>query len=141
MKNHITKIQLKTEKDIQFFNITEDVKKIFNESDIKEGTVNIFTTHTTCAIKINEWENELLKDMNKFMREIAPKEAGYGHDKVSLDGRNNAHSHLLGLMLNASETIPVHNGEMLLGIWQAVLFIEMDGPRGERNVFVQVYGD
>jgi secondary thiamine-phosphate synthase enzyme len=58
-----------------------------------------------------------------------------------VDDRDNAHSHLLGLFLNASETIPVAGGELVMGGWQSIFFIELDGPRERREVRLQLLGE
>jgi secondary thiamine-phosphate synthase enzyme len=63
------------------------------------------------------------------------------HNFNPVDGRLNAHSHLLGLFMNASETIPIAQGELLLGQWQSIFFIELDGPREERILRVQIAGE
>jgi thiamine phosphate synthase YjbQ (UPF0047 family) len=59
----------------------------------------------------------------------------------SVDPRANAHSHLLSMFLNSSETIPIKGGELLLGRYQVVFFVEVDGPRKERRFFISVMGD
>ncbi len=53
---------------------------------------------------------------------------------------DNAHSHMLGLFMNSSETIPVAGGEMVLGSWQSIFFIELDGPRERRGLDLQIMG-
>lgn len=141
MKNIIEKITFKTTKGIQFFDCTDEVRKALSKNNIKEGFINIFTPHSTCAVKINEWEENLLEDMGAFLGKVAPQGANYKHNHVAVDGRDNAHSHLLGLFMSTSESIPVKNSEMLLGTWQSIFFIELDGPRNERTVYVQLIGE
>ena len=55
-----------------------------------------------------------------------------------MDGRDNAHSHLLGLFINASESVPVTDGALALGDWQSIFFIELDGPRERRTLEMQL---
>ncbi|MFB6089114.1 MAG: secondary thiamine-phosphate synthase enzyme YjbQ [Candidatus Aenigmatarchaeota archaeon] len=135
------KIEMKTSEKFQLIDVTDQVKDIFEDSNIKDGFVTIFSPHTTCAVKINEREDSLLEDFEDFLEQIAPRNVNYGHNETCVDDRPNAHSHLRSLVLNASETVPVVDGELLLGGWQTVFFIELDGPREKRRLIVQILGE
>jgi secondary thiamine-phosphate synthase enzyme len=89
-----------------------------------DGTVTVFVRHTTAGVVVNEAEPRLLNDIERFVAELAPEE-GWRHDE--LDG--NADSHLRALLLGQHVTLPVSDGDLDLGRWQAVLFVECDGPR------------
>ena len=78
--------------------------------------------------------------METFLKRFAPRDGTYLHNLNPVDGRDNAHSHLLGLLMNASETIPFSKGKLLVGEWQSVFFIELDGPRKQRNILLQISG-
>ncbi len=102
--------------------------------------VNIFTTHTTCAVKIIEGEILLLADINNFLDKLIPKENNYMHDKIEIrevpvNERINAYSHLRQLLLPTSETIPVSDGKLMLGKWQSIYLVEFD-PIRERDVII-----
>lgn len=135
-----------TENAPQFIDITDDTVDILDRSGITNGIVVIFSQHTTAAIKINESEPELLKDMALFLSEIAPVEREYHHNNFDVRTVNmepdecpNAHSHCQHLLLSASESVPVVAGRMVLGRWQRVFLIELDRPKS-RRVTVQVIG-
>ncbi len=83
----------------------------------------------------------LQRDMLDFLHRLVPADSDYRHNRDPVDGRLNAHSHLLGLFMNASETIPVADGRLLLGGWQSIFFIELDGPREERRLLMQINGE
>lgn len=138
---HTKTLEFETEKKFQLVDVTDEVKEFFESCGIKDGSIKIFSPHTTCAVKINEKEKSLLKDFENFLDKLAPREQGYGHDKTNVDDRPNTHSHLRSLLLNASETIPVKNGELLLGGWQTVFFLELDGPREKRRMILQGMGE
>ena len=140
MQSIIYELNFSTTKPIQFFDITDQVKQKLKQSKIKNGIVLVYTQHTTTSVKINEKEENLESDMAKFLEMIAPSKEHYLHDETAVDGRINAHSHLKSLLLNTSETIPVVNGEMILGTWQCIFFVELDGSR-QRKLFVQVLGE
>jgi secondary thiamine-phosphate synthase enzyme len=130
----------------QFVDVTDEVTDILDRSGITNGIVVIFSQHTTAAIKINESEPELLKDMALFLSEIAPIEREYHHNNFDVRTVNmepgecpNAHSHCQHLLLSASESVPVVAGRMVLGRWQRVFLIELDRPK-TRQVTIQVIG-
>ena len=128
-----------------FYDITKDVKKIVLESGIKNGSVLIFSKHTTTAIRINENEERLVRDIDLYLERTAPENAKYLHDDINLrdclpNERLNGHSHVKALFLNSSEEVPVVNGELALGKWQSILFLELDKKRN-REIIVQVRGE
>lgn len=88
------------------------------------GTVTIFSEHTTTGITVNESEPRLLEDFEQALSELVA-DSGWRHDE--LDG--NADSHIRSLLVGPSVTVPVVDGELQLGTWQSVLFVECDGPR------------
>lgn len=130
----------------QFIDITDEVEQILAQSLIQEGSVLIFSRHTTAAIKINEREPLLLHDMEQFLERVAPRDADYKHNDFVIRTANmtedecpNGHAHCQHLTLGSSETIPISEGKLLLGRWQSVFLIELDRPR-ERAVIIQVKG-
>lgn len=130
----------------QFIDITEDVADAVARSSVENGIAVVFSRHTTAAIKINESEPELLKDMARFLADIAPEEREYHHNNFEIRTVNmeedecpNAHSHCQHLMLSASESVPVLDGRLNLGRWQRFFLIELDRSK-ERSVTVQVLG-
>lgn len=129
-------IDVDTEKDIQFVDITKEVQTVLDGADVNEGMVNVFTRHTSTAITINENEPLLIKDFEKALDNLVPRGAGYAHDATD----SNAHSHICSILLGASETIPLHEGKLQLGTWQSIFLVELDGPRS-RNVMVQIIMD
>lgn len=129
-----------------FVDITDDVVDVVTRSGVNNGIVVIFSRHTTAALKINESEPELIKDMSRFLHEIAPLAREYHHNNFDVRTVNmeedecpNAHSHCQHLMLSAGENIPVIGGRMHLGRWQRIFLIELDRPK-TRQVIVQTLG-
>ncbi len=130
----------------EFIDITEDVARAVEAAGILEGIVTVFSRHTTAAVKINENEPLLLRDMARFLEDAAPREGEYRHNDFVIRTANmtddecpNGHSHCQHLLLGTSETIPVSEGKPVLGRWQSVFLIELDRPR-EREVVIQVQG-
>ena len=133
-------ITVRTTKPIEIIDITAEVTAALASTGLKRGQITVISRHTTAFININEKEEHLLEDMETFLKHLVPKDGNYQHNLNPIDGRHNAHSHLLGLFMNSSETIPFSEGKMLLGEWQSVFFVELDGPRAERTILLQISG-
>ena len=140
MQYIIKTIKVQTTKPIEIIDISSEVADALSSSALSAGQVTIISQHTTAYININEKEERLIEDMETFLKRFAPKDGNYLHNLNPIDGRDNAHSHLLGLLMNTSETIPFSQGKLLLGQWQSVFFVELDGPRQERSILLQISG-
>ena len=126
-------IDINTEKPTQVMDITPMVEEAIKESGIEEGICLVYTNHTTTSIVINEAESGLIQDLLSRMASLAPPSEGYLHNRID----DNAHAHLQAALLGNSQVIPVRDGSLVLGTWQKVLFVELDGPR-HRKVSVTV---
>ncbi|MFO7968004.1 MAG: secondary thiamine-phosphate synthase enzyme YjbQ [Archaeoglobaceae archaeon] len=121
-------IEVKTNNRIEVIDITSRVRDEVKKSGVDDGIAVIYTKHTTTAITINEGESGLKKDIIDVLEKIVPQGAGYRHDKID----NNADSHLRAIFMGNSATVPVINGDLDLGTWQNILFVELDGPRSRK---------
>ena len=136
-QQHIT---LATSEPIQVLDITAEVEMAVASSGIVDGLVTMISPHTTAHLNLNEREVMLQRDMVTFLTALVPRTGDYLHNRNPVDGRDNAHAHLMGLLMNATETVPICNGKLSLGGWQSVFFVELDGPRPERQVLLQFIG-
>lgn len=141
MRTRLDHIRLATTAPIQLLDITAEVRARCAASGIHNGLLTLISRHTTAFINLNECEAQLQQDMLTFLQRLVPRDGDYRHNLAPVDGRDNAHSHLLGLFMNASETIPIVDGELLLGAWQSIFFVELDGPRPQRSVTLQCIGE
>lgn len=121
-------IEINTGKQVEVIDMTSYVEEAVKESNIEQGICLIYTLHTTTGIVVNEAESGLIMDMTRLMSSLAPQSAGYLHDRS--DG--NAHAHLQAMLLGSSAVIPVESKSLILGTWQRILFVELDGPRKRR---------
>ena len=142
-----TRIQIATERPTQFIDITDRLRELVAEAGIRFGFVNVQTLHTTTAIVVNEFEPLLLADFSTLLQNVAPCDAGYRHDDVTArtvnltaDERVNGHAHCRALILGASACLNVIDGRILLGRWQRVFMVELDGPRA-RECSVLILGE
>lgn len=125
-----TRFTVKSDTHTDVIEITERVRDVIPED--AEGTCTVFVRHTTAGITVNEAEPRLLGDLGAALGDLIP-DSGWDHDE--LDG--NADSHVRAMVVGPSETIPVRDGDLDMGTWQSVLFVDCDGPR-ERAVDVVV---
>ena len=126
------KLNIKTKTGIQLIDITKEVRAAVKKSGIKNGLVHVFSMHTTGAITINEGADPAVEtDILNFINELVPFNNTYKH----MEGNSDAHIKVS--LIGPSEIIPLENGELVLGTWQAIYFCEFDGPRS-RRVNVQV---
>jgi len=140
MRYNINIITRQTTKPIEIIDISAEVADAVTSSGLDTGQVTVISQHTTAFININEKEVRLLEDMETFLKRLAPRDGNYQHNLNPLDGRDNAHSHLIGLLMSTSETIPFSKGKLLLGEWQSLFLVELDGPRKERHILLQISG-
>ena len=142
-----TTIRIDTEQPTQFIDLTSDLETFVAASVIQSGLLNVQSLHTTAAIVINEHEPLLLTDMAAVLERLAPVNAVYRHDNVTLRTVNcvlgeppNGHSHCRALLLGSTASMNVVNGQLQLGRWQRVFLVELDGPR-RRDVSLLLLGD
>ncbi len=128
-------LQLETHGRVEFKDITGLLQKLIAESGVQEGICHLFVPHTTAAILINENDDPALqKDLEKFLRGLAPPDRDYAHN----DG--NCDAHLKAAVIGASKSLLIENGRLVLGTWQGVYFCEFDGPR-RRNLRAKIVAD
>lgn len=128
----MTTIDVRTEAREQLVDITDRVRGAVEASGVREGLCVLWSTHTTAGLTVNESADpEVARDLEAWLREGAPRDAGYGH----LEG--NADSHIKTMLVGPGVTLLVEEGRPLLGRWQGVFLCEFDGPR-TRSVAVRV---
>jgi len=120
---------IKTTKKQELIDITD---KIQNSIKSKNGSILVFTPHTTCSIIINEnYDPNICQDLIDSLNSLIP--AGkWRHDKID----NNADAHIKASILGPSEIIPVKNSKLQLGQWQSIMLFELNGPR-ERKIIIK----
>lgn len=119
--------------------ITHDVARAVHASGVKTGMVNVFNVGSTAAVGTIEFEPGLQKDMPVILDKLIPPSRNYGHEQAWHDG--NGHSHLQATLLGPSLTVPVSDGQPVLGTWQQIFHLECDVRGRQRTVVVTVVGD
>jgi len=126
---------------LQLINITDRINDIVHKSGIRDGMVHLQSLHTTAAVFLNEWQDALLHDVKSYLDHLVPPGRDWRHNdpRYSDCERQNADSHLRGMVLGQSLCLQVRNSAVLLGTWQSIILAELDGPRS-RSMSVQVTG-
>ncbi len=116
--------------------ITQKVKSVVYNHNVKNGTIVVAIAGSTASITTIEYEPGLLKDLPAILDEIAPQNKDYHHDDTWHDG--NGYAHIRASLLGSSATIPLIDGAMVLGTWQQIVLIDFDNKPRARNVYVQI---
>ncbi len=140
-------ISLTTVRPTQFIDITDRIQGLVAASTIVQGIANVQALHTTTGILLNEHEPLLLTDFEAMLSRIAPGDTQYRHDDPHLrvvnltpNERTNGHAHCRALLLAPSVCLNIAGGRLVLGRWQRLFFVELDGPQ-ERLVSTMVIGE
>lgn len=128
-------INVSTRERFDVVDVTGQIERIVETSGISKGMLYAYIPHTTAAITINEAEPGLIRDLTTYIKELTKPGYSWMHNRID----NNAHAHLGQSTYGHSVTVPVEGGRLMLGTWQRILLVEMDGPR-TRKIIVTVLG-
>ncbi|HXI02103.1 MAG TPA: secondary thiamine-phosphate synthase enzyme YjbQ [Candidatus Saccharimonadales bacterium] len=138
--------ELRSAERTQFIDLTDRVRDCLRRSAIERGLVQIQVLHTTAAVLVNENEPRLLEDFKGVLERLAPGNGRYAHNDLEERGgsvepgeRPNGHAHARALLLGSSVLLNVRGGELVLGRWQSIFLVELDGPR-DRMVALTMMG-
>jgi len=140
------RLRFETSHATEFVDVTKLVSQEVSRLGLRTGRIHLQSMHTTLGLAINENEPLLLRDFQKLLERLAPGDAGYEHDdfarrfEISIDEPVNGHAHCRQLLLTGFATLLVEEGELVLGRWQSVFAVELDGPR-HRELAMQLDGD
>lgn len=132
-------ISLNTRGDADIHDITDQVARHVIQSGLKDGIVTIFCPSSTSALTTIEYESGALSDLKRLFDEIVPPHREYAHNARWHDG--NGHSHVRAALLGPSLTIPFVNGQLTLGTWQQVIYVDFDNRPRRRELVLQLIGE
>jgi secondary thiamine-phosphate synthase enzyme len=114
---------VRTSEREQIVIITDEVQRALSEIASGDGICTIIVPHTTCAISVNEnADPDVPTDLTAALRAMIPN-VRFRH------GEGNSDAHLLSTIIGTSLSWPYRDGQLVLGTWQGIYFIELDGPR------------
>ena len=125
--------------DVDIVDITSKVLEVVKNSKLKNGTVTIFVSGATGAVSTIEYEPGLLKDIPEALEVFSPTNKEYHHHKTW--GCDNGRSHVRATILGPSLTVPFVDGNLTLGTWQQIVFIELDTRSRSRKLICQIIGE
>jgi len=140
------RVRFETKHATEFVDITDRLRAEVRQAGMRMGRLYIQSLHTTLGLAVNENEPLLLRDFEGLLNRLAPANAGYEHDDfarrfdIAMDEPINGHAHCRQLLLTGFATLLVEDGELVLGRWQSVFAVELDGPR-RRELAIQLDGD
>ena len=134
----INRIIEKTTSETDVIDITLKVVSNLEDSEVLNGTVNLFVPGSTAALTTIEFESGVINDLKKAISRLAPEEDYYEHNERWGDG--NGYSHVRAALIGPSLSIPVISGVLSLGTWQQVVLLDFDNRPRERNIIQQIIG-
>ena len=120
---------IRTERNDQVLDITPMVER---ELEAREGVATVFVAHTTCGITTADLDPGTDLDILEAFRKLLP-DIKYRHPHDP----GHTPDHILASLIGPSVSLPVHDGRLVLGTWQRVILVELDGPR-QRDLYVSV---
>ena len=132
-------ISINTKGNTDVHDITDQIANVISNSGLKDGTATIFCPSSTSGLTTIEYESGALSDLRRLFDEIIPVNREYAHNERWHDG--NGHSHVRAALLGPSITIPFVDGQMTLGTWQQVIYIDFDNRPRQRKLVVQLIGE
>ncbi|HEX7407548.1 MAG TPA: secondary thiamine-phosphate synthase enzyme YjbQ [Candidatus Binatia bacterium] len=125
-----SEFHIRSHRKYEMLDITAQVAGIVHQTKATDGICSVYVTHATAAVIINENDDpNVCEDIIEALDKLVP-EGIWRHDRVD----NNAAAHIKAAILGPGETIPVRDGKLVLGTWQAIMLVELDGPRDRRVV-------
>ena len=129
-------LELATGQARECIDLTDRVREVVKRSGVDAGLCHVMVLHSTAAVVVNEFDDPNIgRDLLTALDRAVPEHAGWLHDRID----DNAHAHVKAAVLGPSELVPVRGGDLLLGTWQRILLVELDGPR-QRRVSVTLLG-
>ena len=132
-------IELSTRGNADVQNITAEIARVVNQSELQNGTVTVFCPSSTSALSTIEYESGCVNDLRRLFEEIIPSNREYAHNARWHDG--NGHSHIRAALLGPSLTIPFVEGSLTLGTWQQVIYVDFDVRTRHRELVLQIIGE
>ncbi len=132
-------IPLTSRGNAEVHEITGQVEKLVAQSGLKDGTVTVFCPSSTSGLTTIEYEPGAVSDLKRLFDEIVPPDREYAHNARWDDG--NGHSHVRASLLGPSLTIPFVNGQLTLGTWQQIIYVDFDNKPRRRELILQMIGE
>jgi thiamine phosphate synthase YjbQ (UPF0047 family) len=153
MRSHTVYHTFTTPQRREFVRITEDVEQAVRDAGVQEGMVLVSAMHITAGVWVNDDEPGIHEDTLEWLDKLAPPSwrppsndvaaqllPGPGDYRHHRGGEDNGDAHFKNLLVHHQVVLPITEGRLDLGPWQAVFYCEFDGGRAKRLV-IKVLGE
>ncbi len=139
MKTLREELWFETRSRREYINITQEVERAVQESDVREGLVLVNAMHITASVYINDDESGLIQDYDDWLEQLAPHAptSRYRHNRT---GEDNGDAHLKRQIMGRQVVVAITNGSLDLGPWEQIFYAEFDGRRRKRAL-VKIIGE
>jgi secondary thiamine-phosphate synthase enzyme len=138
MAVHAGLLRFSTQGHGEVVDLTEGVRTVVAQSGVQAGVVTVFGQGSTVAVTTIEYEPGAVQDLGEALERLLPSAGDYAHNRLNAD--TNAHAHLRAAVIGPSETVPVVDGQPVLGTWQQIVLADFDDRPRTRTVHVHVVG-
>jgi secondary thiamine-phosphate synthase enzyme len=140
------RLRVTTTMEQEVVDLTDQLEAFLLLTGLRRGLLVVHSLHTTTAVIVNEQEPLLHGDMFRQLERLVPRDAAYDHDdprrrvvnRTDAE-RTNGHAHCRAMLLGSMVSLPIVDRRLVLGRWQRVLFVELDGPQ-ERTIVATISG-
>ena len=135
---HVETIEFSLAVGVDIQDITSDLRRLAASAAIRDGCLNAAVVGSTGSLTTIEYEPGVVEDLRRAIDRMVPPGMEYEHEKAWRDG--NGHSHVGAALMGPSLSIPIRNGDLVLGTWQQAVVINHDNRARKRRVEVTVIG-
>ena len=139
MKTYTEYLWFNTKAIREFINITEEVQGCIKKSGVSEGLCLVNAMHITASVFINDDEDGLHHDFERWLEKFAPH-SPISQYKHNLTGEDNADAHLKRTIMGRETVVAITKGKLDFGPWEQIFYGEFDGRRRKR-VLVKIIGE
>jgi secondary thiamine-phosphate synthase enzyme len=137
MEARSTELRFPTAGDGDAVDITPEVQRFVESSDVAQGQASAFVRGSTAAITTMEYEPGGVRDLRAMLERLIPSQGSYEHNLLNHD--TNSHAHQRASLIGPSLSAPVIDGRLALGTWQQIVLLDFDDRPRERTVIVQTF--
>ncbi|MEJ2725397.1 MAG: secondary thiamine-phosphate synthase enzyme YjbQ [Deltaproteobacteria bacterium] len=139
MTVQVEDILLHTTQKTDIIDLTPSVIQRIEKSEVRNGTVTLFTPGSTAALTTIEYERGVINDLRKAIERMAPEDLYYEHNERWGDG--NGYSHVRSALIGPSLHVPLVQGRLTLGTWQQIVLLDFDNRPRNRRIVMQIWGE
>ena len=132
-------LNLRSDGETDIIDITKDVHDLLKTTRLANGIVTLFVPGSTGGLTTIEYEDGVVKDLKNVFERVAPRNAEYKHNSKWGDG--NGFSHVRASLIGPSMSVPFSGGNLMLGTWQQIVFIDFDNRPRSREIVAQFIGE